>query len=128
MDQTVNLLKQYFKEKNLYTYLFENKYHQKMNNDFIKDILSKYNKIFTKNITPHTIRHTRAIHLLSVGVPIIMIRDLLGHESIITTEEYAKVLEKNKFEVIENASPKNINKKLDNWNDDKNLLNQLLNL
>ena len=128
MDQTVNLLKQYFKEQNLYNYLFENKYHKKMNNDFIKDILSKYNKIFTKNITPHTIRHTRAIHLLSVGVPIIMIRDLLGHESIITTEEYAKVLEKNKFEVIENASPKNINKKLDNWNDDKNLLNQLLNL
>ena len=59
---------------------------------FSNDI-SDYTLNVSKNITPHTFRHTRAIHLLKSGVPVIMIRDLLGHESVITTEEYAKVLE-----------------------------------
>ena len=113
MENTVKLLKQYLKENNLNNYVFENKYNKRMNNDFIKDILLKYNKISNKNITPHTIRHTRAIHLLSAGVPLIMIRDLLGHESVITTEEYAKVLEKDKFKAIEYASSDNSNILLD---------------
>ncbi len=128
MENTVNLLKQYLKGKNLKVYLFENKNNQKMNNFFIKDVLLKYNKKISKKITPHTFRHTRAIHLLKSGVPLIMIRDLLGHESVVTTEIYAKVLEKDKFKAIEEASFQDINNKLDDWNDDKELLSQLLNL
>ncbi len=97
--------------------------------ELIRYLFKKINKKFlTKNITPHTFRHTRAIHLLKSGVPVIMIRDLLGHESVITTEEYAKVLEEDKFKAIEEASPNEINNKLDDWNDDKDLLNQLLSL
>ena len=126
MEKTTNLLKQYLEENQLKIYLFENKNHQ-MNNGFIADVLEKYTLNISKNITPHTIRHTRAIHLLSAGVPLIMIRDLLGHESVITTEEYAKVLEKDKFEAIEKVSPQ-IDKPYEDWNNDLDLLNQLINL
>ena len=128
MENTINLLKQYFKENNLNNYVFENKCNKLLNKNILADVLLKYTKTFNKNITPHSIRHSRAIHLLSAGVPLIMIRDLLGHKSVITTEEYAKVLEKDKFKAIEYVSPKHSNILLDDWNDDKDLLNQLLNL
>ena len=127
MESTVQLLKVYLKENQLHTYLFENKNHL-MNKDFITDVLEKYTLNISKNITPHTIRHTRAIHLLSASVPLIMIRDLLGHESVITTEEYAKVLEKDKFKAIEEVLPQENHQPLVDWNDDQDLLNQLLNL
>ena len=42
----------------------------------------------TKNITPHVIRHTTALHLLQAGVDIATIALGLGHESIETTHRY----------------------------------------
>ena len=128
MENTVKLLKQYLKENNLNNYLFENKYGYCMSNHFIEELIYKYCNGFNKKITPHTFRHSRAIHLLSAGVPIIMIRDFLGHESVTTTEEYAKVLEKDKFDAIKTATPTDINESLDDWHNDQDLLNQLLNL
>ena len=41
-------------------------------------------------VTPHVLRHSRAVHLLQAGVPIVYIRDFLGHEGIATTEVYAR--------------------------------------
>lgn len=43
-----------------------------------------------KRITCHSLRHSRAMHLLEAGVNLIYIRDVLGHSSITTTEIYAK--------------------------------------
>ena len=42
----------------------------------------------TKNITPHVVRHSTAIHLLQVGVDIATMALWLGHESIETTHMY----------------------------------------
>ena len=129
MEQTVNLIIQYQKEFNIKSgYLFPNKNGSYMSNHFIEDLMYKYTKNFNKNITPHTMRHTRSIHLLSAGVSLIYLRDLLGHESVTTTEIYAKVLEEDKFEAIRNASPNTISDNLEDWNNDQDLLNQLLNL
>ena len=41
-------------------------------------------------ITPHILRHSKAVHLLQAGVPLIYIRDFLGHTDVSTTEIYAK--------------------------------------
>ena len=41
-----------------------------------------------KNISPHTIRHTTALHLLESGVDITVIALWLGHENIQTTHRY----------------------------------------
>ncbi len=43
-----------------------------------------------KTVTPHTIRHATAVHLLAAGVDINTVRDWLGHEHISTTERYAR--------------------------------------
>ena len=126
MEQTKKLLINYIKENNIQEgYLF-NKNGKKMNNEFIKDIIKSSIKS-EKTISPHTFRHTRAVHLLDKGVNIIYIQELLGHTSINTTMEYAKVIEKTKFEAIEKASPK-IDNTLPDWNNDEDLLSQLLSL
>jgi site-specific recombinase XerD len=45
----------------------------------------------TKRVSPHTIRHTTAVHLLRAGVDINTIRAWLGHVSLDTTHVYAEV-------------------------------------
>ena len=45
----------------------------------------------TKRVSPHTIRHTTATHLLRAGVDINTIRGGLGHVSLDTTNVYAEV-------------------------------------
>lgn len=130
MEQTKKLLISYIKENNVMNgYLFKksNNSNCKMNSNFIMDIVLKYNKILNKKISPHTFRHTRAVHLLDKGVNPVYIQELLGHSSINTTMEYARVIEKSKFDAIEKANQK-INDDLPDWNDDIDLLNQLLNL
>ena len=44
-----------------------------------------------KTISPHTIRHTTAVHLLRAGVDINTIRAWLGHVSLETTNRYAEI-------------------------------------
>ena len=129
MEKTKDLILQYQKEFNIKNgYLFQNKTGNCMSCHFIEDLMYKYAKDFSKNITPHTFRHTRAIHLLSAGVSIIYLRDLLGHESVTTTEEYVKVLDEDKFNAIRSASPTIISDELDDWINDQDLLTQLLSL
>ncbi|MBQ2856765.1 MAG: tyrosine-type recombinase/integrase, partial [Bacteroidaceae bacterium] len=41
-------------------------------------------------ITPHVLRHSKAMHLLEAGVNIVYIRDILGHVDVSTTEVYAR--------------------------------------
>ena len=41
-------------------------------------------------VTPHTLRRSRAMHLVQAGVNLIYIRDLLGHADVSTTEIYAR--------------------------------------
>ena len=128
MENTKKLIIQYLKKnKNERGFLFGENTTYSM----LKHLLLKINQmnIISKKITSHTFRRSRATHLLEAGVNILYIQELLGHEDISTTQEYAKVIEKNKIEAIKKASP-NLGETelLPDWNDDKDLLNQLLNL
>lgn len=57
-----------------------------------------------KRYTPHTMRHTCAMHMLEAGVPMMAIKNFLGHASVTTTEHYA--------ELTQNT----VNKQIREWN------------
>lgn len=46
--------------------------------------------VFPEKVSPHCMRHTKAMHLLQAGNPSIVIRDILGHADIKSTETYAR--------------------------------------
>ena len=116
-DNMMNLLRNYLMEYGLdrpgmdHHPLFFNSWRTKLTNPGITYILQKYASMahiahpdMVPSIpTPHTLRHSRAMHLLQAGVNMVYIRDLLGHVSIQTTEIYARADSKLKREAIENA-------------------------
>ncbi|PYV75342.1 MAG: integrase [Acidobacteria bacterium] len=58
---------------------------------YVRRLLDRIPSLSKKRVSPHTIRHTTATHLLRAGVDINTIRAWLGHVSINTTNIYAEV-------------------------------------
>lgn len=61
-----------------------------------------------EKVSPHAMRHSKAMHLLENGVNLIYIRDILGHASVVTTEIYAKANPEMKRHAIETAAAKTL--------------------
>ncbi len=141
MKNTVALLLKYLSEnalneewKNQYP-LFSNNQHNKLSREGITYILNKYVKrariksgIAPIKITPHVLRHSKAMHLLQAGINIIYIRDFLGHVDLKTTEIYARTDTETKRSAIENAYPDIITDDLPDWEKDDTLLSWLSDL
>lgn len=110
-NELSNLLAKYmniFKIKSEDCYVFQNACNNKLTTKGIEYILLKYVREckekycdkFRGNYSNHSVRHTRAMHLLESGVNLIYIRDILGHASVTTTEIYAKTNPKVKEQQI----------------------------
>jgi integrase/recombinase XerD len=65
----------------------------------------------TKSISPHTFRHSFATHLLEGGANLRAIQEMLGHESITTTEIYTHLDERYLREAILSFHPRNMKSK-----------------
>ena len=76
-------------------------------------------------ITPHTLRRSRAMHLIQAGVNLIYIRDLLGHVDVSTTEIYARADAETKRKAIENAYEPLTPDTLPDWTLDQSLIGWL---
>ncbi len=79
-------------------------------------------------ITPHTFRHTKAMHLLQAGVPLVIIRDFLGHANIKTSEVYARADLQMKREALEKLAPSLTPHGLPAWQTDAELMQWLRSL
>lgn len=105
-------------------FVFKNKNNRKLTSKGVEYILLKhvkklqteYSDKFKEKYSTHSLRHSKAMHLLESGINLIYIRDFLGHESITTTEIYAKTNPKIKEELILKYS-KDINVK-NKYNDE----------
>lgn len=80
------------------------------------------------SISPHCLRHSKAMHLLQSGVNLIYIRDLLGHADVSTTEVYARADEQLKRKALEQAYPSPAPAGIPSWQKDDDLLIWLKNL
>lgn len=78
-----------------------------------------------KRVSPHTIRHTTATHLLQSGVDINTIRAWLGHVSVNTTNIYAEVNMEMKERALKSCEIKGDVRREKRWRDDKNLMDFL---
>lgn len=86
--------------------------------------------LFKRRVTPHTWRHTTAMHLLQSNVDLSMIRSWLGHASIETTSSYVEIdmdMKRKTLESVEALLPKP-SKRGPAWQRDQDLLTWLARL
>lgn len=139
LDDQVKILKLYMNENNLTEVganmypLFFNRRMEKFTRAGVSHILLKYAKMAEKknprlvpnHISCHSLRHSKAMHLLQAGVNLVYIRDILGHVSVTTTEIYARADSRKKREAIEAAYVKTAPKEIGLWQVNNNLLEWL---
>lgn len=114
-EYAVDVLKLYLKDarpkllKNKQTdFLFLNSRGTSMTREAFWKILKAQAQAagIKKNITPHTLRHSFASHMLERGLDLRLIQELLGHEDISTTEIYTHIRNVKLKEIYLNAHPR----------------------
>lgn len=135
MDKTVALLRQYLLENNIDTPvsfehpLFFNSQRKKLTRQGVAYILCKYADLCNiQQVSPHKLRHTKAMHLTEADVNPIFIRDFLGHTDLKVTEIYSKTSIKMKKAALDKMnSGKTVipDKPVKDWTNDNSLLDWL---
>lgn len=74
------------------------------------------------DVTPHSFRHATAVHLVSPGVDITVIRSWLGHASLDTTNHYAKANLETKRKALELVDAPTTEGHRPSWKRDASLL------
>jgi Site-specific recombinase XerD len=137
VKEQVFILREYMEENHLNNGnksshpLFCNNRHEKLTREGISYILKTYAhmarkespELISERLSCHSLRHSRAMHLLQAGVNLVYIRDILGHVSIQTTDIYARADSKDKRDALEKAyadlTPNNDSDR--EWERNKNL-------
>ena len=108
-DKSLELLNKYLDEReNDSEYLILNNRGAKITERGIRLILDKNVKKsgIKSHVTPHTMRHTFATHMLNEGANLLTVQELLGHENLATTQVYTHVSNERLRNVYLNAHPR----------------------
>ena len=114
--------------------LFANQHGSKLSRGGIAWIIRKYQTrtgdpaLVSADLSPHVLRHSKAMHLCEAGVPLPYIRDILGHVDLSTTEIYARASTEAKRKALEAAYTEIVTDDLPEWNQDPGLLSWLARL
>jgi integrase/recombinase XerC len=107
----LNFRSEYIKTKNLIlppSGLFLNQRGQTISVRGVRKIMSHYVRAnnFPKNISPHSLRHTFATHMLEAGADLRAIQEMLGHASLSTTQKYTHLTIDRLTETYDKAHPR----------------------
>jgi site-specific recombinase XerD len=110
--------------------IFCNRYGQKLGasgvrfqlHQYIESASKKIPSLSAKRISPHTFRHTTAVHLIAAGVDVTVIRSWLGHAHLDTTNHYAQANLQTKREALEQVASEARPSKPPRWKQDQDLL------
>jgi len=88
--------------------LFVNRRGERLTRQGFWLILKGYAKSanLSPDITPHTLRHSFATHMLRGGMPLRNVQEMLGHANISTTQVYTHLTSDHVREVYEKAHPR----------------------
>jgi integrase/recombinase XerD len=138
MDATVGLLRDHRRENGLDRPehsdkpLFQNRQGERLSRTGVRYLLHKYVQAvrrdhpgFTQPVSPHSLRHTKGMHLLQSGVPLEIIRDFLGHVDVKTTEIYARANLEMKRKALEKVADISPLPRIPSWKQNKTLLEWL---
>ncbi len=95
-------------------FLFLNRRGKKLSRIMVFNIVKEAAALagITKNVSPHTFRHSFATHLVEGGADLKAVQDMLGHESIVTTEIYTHLDTDYLRETIMTFHPRNRKKEV----------------
>lgn len=111
-------------------YLFLNRYGARLTasgfrfrlRQYISAAAAQQPSLRQKRVTPHTFRHTTAVHLVSAGVDVTVIRSWLGHAHLDTTNIYAEANLETQRKALDQVLPKSLKAKAPRWKRDADLL------